>query len=147
MNSMESPKRLEVNPQTRRHFRRGEWRGIYLPALLGLLILGAVIALLWRNGVGTASAWADTAVSFLLLPFLLIGLAFALLLALLTYGVARLIGWIPPQTFQVQQVLFRVGLVARRGSDLAARPFIVLSAINRAVRRAVDRLASIFRSP
>lgn len=120
--AMEEP----IQKQKVRATRRTFLLQVLLPLLVGILILAAGIVLLWRGGVGTASAWADTSLIFLMLPWLCVGLLPMALIAALWYGVYKLTAWLPATLRQVRDYLDQAGLYLRKGSDIAVRPIFVV---------------------
>ena len=65
-------------------------------ALMVLALTGTVTGL-------SLSQYADTSLIWLILPVMMFGVLFGLLLLGLIYGVARLLGVIPQYTFLIQQ--------------------------------------------
>ena len=109
--------------------RRSLWLSVLLPFIAGTLVIAAIVAVAWRSGAGTASSWADTSLTFLLLPLLLLCLLpFALLVAL-SYILARLMGWLPEPLDRLDQIMQRVQAGSGRVTRTAVRPFIHLRAL------------------
>jgi hypothetical protein len=101
-------------------FRRAVWLQVYLPLILGAILVAALIAFALvasGRGGGTTSGMADVALVALLLPVMLLGVLALAAIILLSVGVARLIGWIPDRSSIVQ----RIAAQASQQSDRIAR--------------------------
>jgi len=127
-------------------FRKSVWLQIYIPLIFIILLVVGLVAILWIEGVGTYSGWADAALIFLLIPALLVGIIFFGVLAALCYGVFYLIGWIPGPSKEGQEMMRRVAFETRRVADLISRPFLAPRAAKSALGKAFRHLASIFSS-
>ena len=127
-------------------FRKSIWLQIYIPLIFVILLLIGLVAILWVGEVGTFSGWADTALFFLILPAMLVGLIILGVVAGLCYGIIFLIGWIPGPSKQGHELMKRVAFETRRFADLLVRPFFVPRAAKTAVVKAIRHLASIFSS-
>ncbi len=132
------------NPVTQAAFRRQAWLEIYLPLGFALLIVGVVVVLLARSGVGDASSWADAALVVLILPLLILGLLVLVGLAFLAYGLFQLGGLIPGPARQVQEVFYRAQFDSRRATDLLVSPVIAVRGAVAALRAARRQVSSIF---
>ena len=125
-------------------FRKTVWLQIYIPLIFIILLVAGLVTVLWTGGVGTFSGWADTALTFLLIPVLLLGLIIFGVLAVLCYGIFYLIGWIPGPSKEGQRIMRRVAFEVRRVADGIGRPFMAPRAAVSALRKAIRHLASIF---
>jgi len=88
-------------------FRRAVWVQVYLPLMVGAILVLALIAFgLAASGRGdtATSGMADVALVALLLPAMLLGVLALAAIALLAFGIVRLIGWIPERTQIVQRI-------------------------------------------
>jgi hypothetical protein len=122
------------NPKTRMRYRRQVRLQILLPLVLILLLVVVGAVLLWPGSPLAASAYADAALVFLMLPAMLFGL---LVLAAFVGGVYLLMllsRRIPGPAYRVQLALDRVRRQVRRGADIAVRPLMRLSAVGAALR-------------
>lgn len=133
--------------ETERTLARAEGRRsmrwwIDVPLLAGCvgLVLGAF--LLIRGQVGTASAWADVALTVLLVPALLLLLVALAAVTGLVYGVARVLGWLPGRSAPIAAWLGHLTVSARRASDGIARLVVVPTAGGVALRSAWRKLWS-----
>ena len=131
--------------ERRRVRRRSLWLSVLLPFFLGLLGIGGLVAWAWASGAGSASAWADTSLTFLLLPLLLLCLVPFLLLGALSFGLIKLIGWLPDPLDRVDHILGRI----ERGSEQATRavvqPLIRVKSLGAAFKAGWARLGAILR--
>jgi predicted PurR-regulated permease PerM len=137
---------VKTNPEVARATRRQIRLQIYLPFLIGLLLLTLVTILLQQNQVGTLSGWADALLIFMFLPFLLVGLLALVVVAGLAYGVIRLIGIIPEPAEKARRFLQRVSRQVRRGADRVAGVQIAPQAALSGLKAGIRSLTSIFRS-
>lgn len=121
------PRPLPVpNPVTRRRFVRQTRRQIFLPLLLGLGLLAALVVGLWQAEVGNVEVWAHIATLALGLPALALLTALLTLLAALVYAVTVVLRGLPPYTRQAQDAVMRLEQQIKTGSDLTVKPVITL---------------------
>jgi hypothetical protein len=125
--------------------RRSLWLSVLLPFFLGTLGMGALVAWAWTSGTGSASAWADTSLTFLLLPLLLLCLVPFLVLAALSFGLIKLIGWLPDPLDRVDSILRRIERGSERAMRAAVQPMIRVKALSAAVQAGWARLGAILR--
>ena len=125
MRALRFPRKLEPNPITRAAYRRHIRLQIYLPLALGLAALGVGAVWLWREGVGSARVWADTAAILLLLPMLVIGLLGLIVVAAAAYAVGWVTGLLPGYTRIAQRFMAQAEGQLTRASDLAVMPVTV----------------------
>jgi hypothetical protein len=137
--------RMRRKSERRLARRRSLWLSVLLPFFLGTLILGALVAWAWTSGTGSASAWADTSLTFLLLPFLLLCLVPFLVLAALSFGLIKLIGWLPDPLDRVDSILGRIERGSERAMRAAVQPMIRVKALSAAVQAGWARLGAILR--
>ena len=125
---MKQPPGLEQPSQTQdvKPTRRTFVLQVILPLLAGTLILAAAIMLLWQGGGGTVSAWADTSLIFLMVPWLCVGLLPIALIAALWYGVFKLSTWLPAPLRKLRSYIDQAGRYLRRGTDLAVKPIFAV---------------------
>ena len=124
----------------RGRYRRAILWWIDIPLAFGLVGLAVAVSLLVRGGIGTASAWADVALSALILPAFLLGLAGLAVLASLVYLAARVLRWLPGRSAPIAARLWRVSRVARRGSRKLAAVLIAPSAAGAGLEAALRGL-------
>jgi hypothetical protein len=138
-------KRVDVSkPKPDKNFQKVVWLQIYLPFIILLLILAAVVAVLWVGGAGSYSGWADTALVILMIPALLVGLVIFGVVAGLCYGVMVVVGLIPEPAKRAQEIAARIAAESRRFADMAARPMMVPKAVKSTIVESIHHIASIF---
>jgi hypothetical protein len=144
--SMTPPEHSEAGRKNRgiKPNRRSFVLQVILPLMIGVLILAAAIMLLWQTGIGTASAWADTSLIFLLLPWLCVGVVPLALLAALWYGVFKLTAWLPVPLRKAQGYIVQARDYLRRGTDLALKPMFIAKGAWAVVTTFFRGLASLF---
>jgi len=109
-------------------FRRAVWLQVYLPLILGAMLVVALVVLgLVTSGRGGASAsgMADVALVALLLPAMLLGVLALAAMVLLSVGVARLIGWIPDRSRIAQRIAAQAARQSDRIAGSAAQVVVV----------------------
>jgi hypothetical protein len=145
--SMKQPQDIELPNQAPeiKPDRRSFMLQVMLPLVIGVLILIAGVVLLGRSGVGTASAWADTSLIFLLIPWLCVGVFPLALLAAFWYGLFRLTAWLPAPMRTAKLYIDRAGGYLRKGSDLAVRPIFTVKGAWAVASAIIKGLASFFR--
>jgi hypothetical protein len=67
------------------------------------------------------------------------GLIFLLILILMIYLLARVIGIIPPYSHQAQQIVYRIEAGTKRAAGMARRPRLLLQEIGVLIRRGIAR--------
>ncbi len=118
---------------------------VYLPMGLAVLLLFAGGLLLRRAGVGDASVWADTGLTFLLGIVLILGVLLLVVVAAAAVGVWYLVRLLPAPFMEARTGLARTRQAALQASNRAAKAVILPSAGLNALRAAVSQLASIFQ--
>jgi hypothetical protein len=109
-------------------FRRAVWLQVYLPLILGAILVTALIAFALvasGRGGGTTSGMADVALVALLLPVMLLGVLALGAIILLSVGAARLIGWIPDRSRIVQKIAAQASQQSDRIAGRAAQVIVV----------------------
>lgn len=127
-------------------FKRQMRLQVYLPLGVATLALIAVVAWFWIGGVGDSGVWADVGLIVILIPALLVGLIVLALIVALAILIARLVELIPEPSTRVRSIFQRVDRETSRGTDLALRPLVNLSALWSAMKEIGTSLASIFGS-
>ncbi len=113
-------------PEASRQKRGRPWLWIGLPIFLGGLIIAGAIYLVMSQAFGTARIWADVSLIVVLLPLCILGFIPLLILVALSYGVGRLVGWLPGPMVEADHLFKRMAREGRRGSDLAVQPLLIL---------------------
>ncbi len=122
--------------------RKQVWTQILLPILITVAIIVAVIALTavstFRNQADVGR-WAAISTIWLVLPVMAAGLLILILLIAMTYLVTRLIGLIPPYSYQAQKIFYRIEAGTKRITDMVVRPVLFLELITMQIRKSLSR--------
>ena len=125
--------------------KRGDWGWIYLPFLIAVLALVGIGFLIVRAGFGSMSAWADAALSLMLLPVIILGLIPLTLIGLMIYGLIKLIALLPEWFLSIRRIFGQAENAAQRAGDIALRPLIVMKSSWAGLRASCSWLVSIVR--
>jgi hypothetical protein len=131
-----------VRPSSR-ILRRRLWLQVYLPVIIGFLVILGLALWFWLADVGAASAWGDIALILIAIPAFVIGILFFGLLAAMTYGVIRACGWIPGPAGKAQEIVARISSGAGRIGDILTRPVMMPKAAMMAIRRVIYLFTTI----
>lgn len=141
MKSTMSLSQRKAHPSYQMH-RSQVWTQILLPILIAAAIFVAVIVLTtvstFRNQ-GDVARWAAISTIWLVLPVMVAGLLILILLIATIYLVTRLMGLIPPYSFQAQRIFYRIETGTKRVADMIARPVLFLEVISTQIRNALNR--------
>lgn len=118
---------------------------IYLPMIVGTLLLAGLGLLLARAQVASPSTWADAGLVLLLVIALGPALVVLLLLIGIGIGLWYLARWLPMPMQHGRYWLAESARVTRRAADVAVKPVVAPSAIWAALTAAWRTLISIFR--
>ncbi|GAB4417557.1 MAG: hypothetical protein Kow002_04020 [Anaerolineales bacterium] len=127
----EQIKTPERHPSFLKH-RRQFWLQIFLPMLLIVLLVITVAVLAGMAAFGEsgdAPRWAAISTIWLVIPVMFFGLLFFVIIIGLIYLLARLLKLIPPYTSAAQHYTNRAAGIAKRISDSAVKPVIVLQGV------------------
>lgn len=132
--------RENITRKTRRHI----WLQIYLPLILGAIILAGLGIWVVLAGFGTASVWADVGLVLIIIPTFVIGLLIFAALLGITYGLFRLIGILPDPIDRVYMTVERIGEVISQGMDLVVKPVFAVRKTGAALRAVWKIIISLF---
>jgi hypothetical protein len=132
--------REKITRKTKRHI----WLQIYLPMILGVIILAGLGIWVVLEGFGTASVWADVGLVLIIIPTFIIGLLVFAALIGITYGLFRLIGILPDPFDKVYMTIERVREVTSQGADLAVKPVITVQKTGAALKAVWKIIISLF---
>jgi hypothetical protein len=122
--------------------RKQMWTQILLPILLAVLVFIAVIVLTsvatFRNN-GDVSRWAAISTIWLVLPVLIVGLLFLIILLAIIYLLARLISLIPPYSYQAQRFVYRIEGYIKRGTEMIVKPVLFVDIIKSQINKFMER--------
>ncbi len=126
--------------------KRGKpWLWIGLPMLIGILLIAGIIFAVINNAFGTTRIWADVSLIFVLFPICILGFIPLLVFIGLSYGIGRLVGWLPDPLWQLNTILARVAREAKRGSKVLARPIVVVRGSGAMIEAFLRGLRDIIR--
>ncbi|MBE9478709.1 MAG: hypothetical protein IMY80_01995 [Chloroflexi bacterium] len=125
--------------------KRDYWVWIYLPFLVGILVLVGIGILVVRAGFGSVSAWADTSLIFMLLPMIILGLVLVVLFGAMIYGIVKLITMIPEWFTIIRRFFWQAENAVQQAGDIVVRPFTVMKSSWAALQESYGWLVSIVR--
>jgi len=118
------------------------WTQILLPILLTVLVFIAVIVITslatFRDN-GDVARWAAISTIWLVLPIMIAGLVFLIILLALIYLLARLIGLIPPYSNQAQRFVYQVEGYVKHGTEMIVRPALFVDLIKLQIKKFTER--------
>lgn len=123
--------------------RKQMWTQILLPIFIAALIFAGVIiitSLATFRDQGEVSRWAAISTIWLILPVMVAGLIFLILLVGMIYLLARIMKLIPPYSSQAQRFVYRIESAVKRFAELFKKPKLALQEIARLVRTYVDNV-------
>lgn len=112
------------NPVTRRAHRRSMWRRVWLPLVIFLGILIAVIAGLAKGGVGTVERWSQISTILLVSAVSLLGFLLVGILAGLVFAVDQVLRLLPPYARRAQDAIETLEKQILAGANISAKPVI-----------------------
>jgi len=136
------PSKRTIRPSTR-ILRRHLWLQIYLPLIIGSLVVIGMGLSFWLTDVGTASIWADVALVLVAIPIFILGILLFGLLAVFVYGVTRAYGLIPEPAGKVQDFMVKISTGTRRAGELLPKPIMMLKASITAIEKVIYLFTSI----
>ena len=131
----------ENHPSYKKH-RRQFWTQIFLPMTLVVLIITAVAVL---TGIATfgeggdSPRWAAISTIWLVIPVMIFGLFFFVILVGLIYLLARGLKGMPPYSSKAQYYVRRATSQVKRFSDMAAKPVLFLEGILASLKAILGR--------
>jgi hypothetical protein len=142
---MDSKDRLAAsqrNPKTHAAHRREELWQIFLPLVLGiLLILAALGAIIFSaiQPVNELGRWASVSLVWLIMPALVIAFIILVIVSGLIYAVSFLMGKLPHAALVVQLFIEQVKGKAGQVLNTVAEPILRINSIWAAIRYASGR--------
>lgn len=131
----------ENHPSYKKH-RRQFWTQIFLPMTLVVLLITAVAVL---TGIATfgeggdSPRWAAISTIWLVIPVMIFGLFFFVILVGLIYLLARGLKGMPPYSSKAQYYVRRATSQVKRFSDMAAKPVLFLEGILASLKAILGR--------
>ena len=132
-----------IRPSARK-LRLHLWLQVYLPLLIGTLLLIGLAIGFWLLEVGSASVWADVGLMLIAVPAFILGLVLCALLLALIYGAFMIYAKIPEPVQKAQDAMAKVAAGSKRVARVIARPLMMPKAAVAAMQRGLSILASIF---
>ena len=133
---------ISRNHPSYKNHRRQFWLQIFLPLLLAVLIIIAFAALTSTAAFGEngdAPRWAAISTIWLVIPVMIFGLLFFVLLAGLIYLLAQALKLLPPYSSKAQYYVNRAASEIKRFSDMAAKPVLFLEGITASLKAIFGR--------
>jgi len=125
------PQFSKDHPSYQNH-RRQFWAQIFLPMIVTVLLIIAIAVITSMATFGPngrSPVWAAISTIWLVIPVMIFGLIFLIILAGLIYLLARTLDVIPPYSSQAQYYVDRASSEAKRFSDMAAKPVFFIGDI------------------
>jgi hypothetical protein len=135
MESTPSP----VSPTLRSHKRQVIWQIVLPLVLLAALLMTAAGFVVAGNGGADTGLWRDVSLIWFLIPGLGLALVLLVVLGAAIYGLFRLKKAAPTLTARLQKLAVRGAGGARRISDGAVSPFLLLKQTWAALRSIFKR--------
>jgi hypothetical protein len=132
----------ERNPLVHDEHRRDTFRQIYLPLIIGIvlvLIVVAAIIILAAHSLSNLNRWASVSIIWMILPTMLIALILLIVALGLLFGVTRLLGILPGYSKIVQSYFSQAEGVVSHISDKTVEPFLRLRSAWAVTRRSSKR--------
>jgi energy-coupling factor transporter transmembrane protein EcfT len=140
---MNSPLRhLEDHPSYQLH-RKQLWTQILLPILVAVLVFIAVIIITCFatfHGSGDVNRWAAISTIWLILPVMIAGLIFLVLLIALIYLMPRITTLIPPYSYQAQRIVYRIEGAVKRVAVMVRKPVLVFQELTKLARVYMEKV-------
>jgi hypothetical protein len=135
-----APRRTNNHPSFQLH-RKQVWTQILLPIFLAPMVFVAVIVITslatFRDN-GDVGRWAAISTIWLVLPVMIAGLIFLILLIAMIYLLSRLTKIIPPYSYQAQRIVDRIESGVKRFAQMFRKPALALQEISRLVRAYIE---------
>ena len=139
MSDFRSSRLAERNPVTHEQHRREARVQIFLPLIIGAVLILALAVFSTFGQSDALSRWGDISLIWLIRPMLFVGLIALVLLTGLIYVTVRLMQSLPVFARRVQNLFATIGYQVSRMTDKAAAPVIRARSISAGVRRMVRR--------
>jgi hypothetical protein len=145
MNGIEPQAPRPRNPLTYRNHRHQVLWQITIPVLVGVLILVALAALAVLADASQSRQLADISLITLIVPAIIFGLIYLVLMVGSIFLVVRLIMELPFFTFRAQNFLALVDLRVKRVGNSLSEPFVRVHSFRASLRAFRRSLLWIFR--
>lgn len=130
-----------VHESYKRHRRQFVWQ-IILPVAFAALFMIALIVLInvatFQQG-GDVGRWAAISTIWIVVPVMIAGLIFLVILGALVYLMKRILGITPRYAGLAQDYVNKAVVYVKRGTELAVKPVFWLDGIGASVKRFFGR--------
>ncbi len=126
--------------------RRDVRNQIYLPLIVGLLFIAAIVIALMSAGFGTTSAWADVSLILMIIPIFILSLIVLAAFLAVTVGVIQLRSILVAPLRQVYQYVLQFGKSVDGVGETMTKPWISLHAFLAAVDALFTGITKFFSS-
>lgn len=120
---------LRYQPPSTQNHHRQTLRQIWLP-LAGAILIVVIVAVFATvgsaNNARNGLHWANISLIFMIIPTMLIGLIYLIILAALAFGVIKLRDILPLYAYQAQAFLYRVAIAIRHWADRSTQPIMTV---------------------
>jgi len=123
-----TPIPAEVEPQpTKQHRTQVFWQ-IWLPLFMSIVLFICLAVSAITAGTIATAKWANLSTIYLIIPNMIIGLIYLILITAMVYGLVRLLSVFLIYSRLVQDYFFNADVIIRLWSDKAVAPFLSLKA-------------------
>ena len=130
-----------VHESYKRHRQEVAWK-IILPVVLSAILIVGLIVLVniatFRDN-GDVGRWAAISTIWIVIPVIVAGLIFLIILGGIVYLFKYLLNIAPVYTGKAQDFVYRIAGYIRRIADVVVKPVIVLDGIGASMKKLVGR--------
>jgi len=141
INQMKATIPRPVHESYLRHRKELAWQ-IILPMVLTAILFIAMIVLInvatFRDS-GDVGRWAAISTIWIVIPIMIAGLIFLILMGGMIYLLIRLLQIIPVYTGRAQDFVHKVAGYIKRAADVTVKPIFFLDGIGASVKRLLGR--------
>jgi hypothetical protein len=136
------PNRSRDHPSYQLH-RKQMWTQILLPIFFAVLVFVAVTvitSLATFRDQGDVDRWAAISTIWLVLPVMIAGLIFLILVIAMIYLLARITTAIPPYSDQAQRIVYRIESGVKRFAEMFRKPVLALQELAKLARAYIENV-------
>ena len=115
---------------------------IILPVVLSAIIIVGLIVLIYFatfQGNGDVGRWAAISTIWIVIPMMVAGLIFLIILGGIVYLLKYLLNIAPVYTGQAQDFVYKIAGYIRRLADAIVKPVIVIDGVGASINRLLGR--------
>jgi hypothetical protein len=130
-----------VHESYKTHRREMIWQIVFPVVLTALLMVGLIVLInvaTFQQG-GDVARWAAVSTIWVVIPVMIAGLVFFVLLAGLIYLLAKLLTITPKYTGIAQDYVHKAAAYIKRGTEMAVRPVLFIDGLGAGVKRLFGR--------